>query len=322
MTERLTAETVDRLIAAAVRAPSSHNTQPWAFRCERDRIELYADRTRALPVNDPFDRELTISCGAALVTLCIAAEAAGFDVYVERFPSGQEADLLAAVTVDHRNRPRHAELAGAIPRRQTHRGDFRPGSLSPVLVGDLIAAAADHDVVLEWIEGGEQRETVARLVGAGDRAQFADSSWRRELASWMRPRHRGDGLAVPRFAGPATRLVVTHLDLGGRTAAKDEALVRDAPLLGVLATDGDEPTDWLRTGEGLGQVLLVAAAEGVQAGFSNQACQVPHLRGRLREALGLAGTPQVLVRFGVPVRLGSTSPRRPGHEVLSSAVQM
>jgi hypothetical protein len=29
-------------------------------------IDVLADRTRALPVNDPEDRELTISCGCAV----------------------------------------------------------------------------------------------------------------------------------------------------------------------------------------------------------------------------------------------------------------
>ena len=40
-------------------------------------VDLLADRTRALPVNDPEDRELTISCGCALFNLRVAAAAAG-----------------------------------------------------------------------------------------------------------------------------------------------------------------------------------------------------------------------------------------------------
>jgi hypothetical protein len=48
----------------AVLAPSSHNTQPWVFRIGASEIDLFADRTRALPVNEPEDRELTIRCGA------------------------------------------------------------------------------------------------------------------------------------------------------------------------------------------------------------------------------------------------------------------
>jgi hypothetical protein len=57
------------MIRLAVWAPSSHNTQPWVFRLVKSGIDVLADRTRALPVNDPSDRELTISCGCALMNL-------------------------------------------------------------------------------------------------------------------------------------------------------------------------------------------------------------------------------------------------------------
>jgi hypothetical protein len=41
--------TYAELITDAVRAPSSHSTQPWLVRLRDSAIELYADRTRALP---------------------------------------------------------------------------------------------------------------------------------------------------------------------------------------------------------------------------------------------------------------------------------
>ena len=62
-----------RMIARAIRAPSSHNSQPWLFRPTDAGIDLLADRTRGLPVTDPEDRELTISCGCALFGLRVAA---------------------------------------------------------------------------------------------------------------------------------------------------------------------------------------------------------------------------------------------------------
>ncbi len=54
------------LVSYAVLAPSSYNTQPWLFRVRGDTLEIIADRCRGLPVVDPNDRELTISCGTAL----------------------------------------------------------------------------------------------------------------------------------------------------------------------------------------------------------------------------------------------------------------
>ena len=42
------------LLNYAILAPSSHNTQPWLFKIVGDNtIELYADRTRGLPLVDP-----------------------------------------------------------------------------------------------------------------------------------------------------------------------------------------------------------------------------------------------------------------------------
>jgi len=71
-------ESFKELLKYAVLAPSGHNTQPWLFHFNKQNdLYLIADRTRALPVVDPNDRELTISCGAALDHLEIAANAHG-----------------------------------------------------------------------------------------------------------------------------------------------------------------------------------------------------------------------------------------------------
>ena len=54
------AEQLRFLVSYAVLAPSSHNTQPWLFRAVDGALELYADRSRALPVVDPDEAELAV----------------------------------------------------------------------------------------------------------------------------------------------------------------------------------------------------------------------------------------------------------------------
>jgi len=83
------------LVNYAVLAPSTHNTQPWLFKVGGEKLELYADRTRSLAVADPEDRELTISCGASLFHLRIAARHFGHQEAVEPFPRQDNPDLLA-----------------------------------------------------------------------------------------------------------------------------------------------------------------------------------------------------------------------------------
>jgi nitroreductase len=303
------------LVEAAVLAPSSHNTQPWWFRAGGHAVELHADRTRALPVNDPFDRELTISCGAALTNLVVAARARGLEPDVGVLPEPDDPDLLARIVLRPGADADDQELAAAIPARHTYRGPFADEPPAETLTG-MAAACQPLGVALSVVAGVADRDALARLVAAGDREQFADPSWRRELAAWMHPRRRGDGLAVPPVVGALTRLVVSHVDVGARTAGQDEGLTREAPALAVLATDGDDPRDWLQAGQALQRALLVAAAAGVQAGWSNQPCQVASLRPRLREALRIHGHPQVVLRLGRQPTPPRPAPRRPVEEVL------
>lgn len=308
------------LVAAAARAPSSHNTQPWWFRDLGTAIELHADRTRALPVNDPHDRELTISCGSALHHLCLAVTASGAGAETAVLPS-DDVDHLATVAIvpgtPDASAADPAALEDLLTARHTHRGPFGPTPVADDLADRLDAVVESYGARLRWVPPGEERDAVAALVAKGDRVQFADRSWRRELASWMHPRRRGDGLTVGMVTGAVTRSIVAHLDLGKSTASKDEAITREAPLVGVLTTDRDGVVDWLVAGHSLGHLLLVAAAEGVQAGYANQPCQVAELRPQLRRALGLEGQPQLVIRLGVPPSTPTASPRRPVADVLA-----
>ncbi|NOT28866.1 MAG: nitroreductase, partial [Planctomycetes bacterium] len=87
-----------------------------------------------------------------------------------------------------------------------------------------------------------------------------------------------------------------------------------SPALALLGTRADEPADWLRTGQALARILLLAQVEGVSASFLNQPIEVPELRSRVRELTGRSGHAQLLLRMGYGPELRPT-PRRPVEEV-------
>lgn len=304
------------LLRHAVLAPSSHNTQPWRFRVSATAIDLLADRTRALPVNDPDDRELVISCGAALLNLRVSAASRGLDAAVQLFPDPDDPDWLARVTLEGpiAAPSPDSELAAFIEHRRTYRRRFTTRSVEQDTITRLTEAAAAENVGLRPFEEEQARLEIAGLVAEGDDMQWANPSWRRELAMWMHPRREGDGLTVPDLVGPVAQFIVRTFDMGGGVGAKDRQLAEASPLLAVIATRGDTVPDWLEAGQGLQRVLLTACRHGLQASYLNQPIEVPLLRSRVQRLVG-EGFPQILMRLGYPADKIPAAPRRPLEEI-------
>jgi hypothetical protein len=146
--------------------------------------------------------------------------------------------------------------------------------------------------------------------------QWADPSWRRELAAWMHPRRRGDGLVMPALAQPVAQLIVRTFDLGGGVGAKDRQLAEASPVLAVIGTSGDGPEHWLKAGQALGRVLLAGCLHGLQASYLNQPIQVPSLRPKLQHLIDRSGFPQLLLRIGHAQGSLPQTPRRAVADVL------
>lgn len=95
--------------------------------------------------------------------------------------------------------------------------------------------------------------------------------------------------------------------VAGAAAADEIAHHRggvDAPVVGVVVTDGDTVADVLRGGEAMARVALTAAAEGL-AVVEFDVDDVD--RPRLRELLAVAGTPQRVLGFGHPIKTSTTT---------------
>ncbi len=299
------------LVSAATLAPSSHNTQPWSFQPLPHGVRVLADGRRRLLVADPDDRELTMSCGAAVLTFRVAAAAHGFGTQVELGHPSEVARLTWTTTAD----PSLADLADAVGRRHVWRGGFTSQSVPDETVAELAEACRDEGASLTLVRDGALRARLADLVAEGDRRQHADPAWRRELASWMRPHGSPDGLPRPRYAGPLGPWVVRHFDLGRLVARHDRRRALAAPLLAVLTTPRDTDTQRLAAGQAFQRLSLVATRHQLAVGLLNQPCQVPELRGRLAELVP-SGTPQLVLVIGHPDGDAGTTSRRLTSDVM------
>lgn len=317
---------IRHLIGYATLAPSGHNTQPWLFATGPDWVDVIADRTRALPVVDPNDRELTISCGAAVGTFEIAARRFSLNAKVATSPDSQFGDHLARITLTKGAPPDGTDVAlfDAITKRRTDRGAYFleefPDDLSLRCRGIVESVGSS----VQFFDAAEPFKAIANLVADGDRLQFDDPRFRRELASWVhssrfgsRDGMSGKGFGMPDILAPAARFVIRTFDLGNNVAAADEKkILAGTPALALLMSKSDSVDDWLNTGRALVKMLLKLTSLGYSASYLNQPIEVEALRPKLAAAAGASGYPQILLRVGRSSGAPEPSARRPVEDVI------
>ncbi|MFE2374529.1 Acg family FMN-binding oxidoreductase [Streptomyces sp. NPDC059398] len=334
----MSAHTPDEVAAAhlvldATAAPSMHNAQPWRFRYapSTGTFSLFADTARAMPHADPTTRGLHIGCGAALFNLRVAAAHLGLRPVIRLLPDPAVPELLATVrlgvpadvvggTADPADTADDlALLYPAIHERRTSRDPFSDRRV-PEEVRQALGAAAHREGATLAVPTGPHLQTVLNLINSAEGYDHMDPAREAETERWARSTTDEAAVdGVPQYAfGPLKRGgSAPARDFAGRArvAGRPRADFEDRPQLALLSTARDEPADWLRAGQALERVLLVATLHGLSTSFATQALEWPELRWVLRDPLSGTGQAQMVVRLGYGPP-GPGTPRRPVAHVL------
>ena len=322
-----------QVVAAATRAPSIHNTQPWRFIASAEQVAVHFDPERALPVLDPTGRQQVISCGIAVEFAVVALAARGSAAEVDLLPADAAPDHLATVRLGgpHETSADDQDLAGAIDRRHTVRAPFQRRAVPNELVDRLQAEAGAFDTWCKAITRSEEEVATVFLISRAEEMEQSDPAYVEELKSWLRTDPAAvDGVpveAVPSgdpHARPSNWLIRDFV-VGQRESSEFlPSADPDAPppeverpTVLLMGTTDDDRYAWLQAGRALARVLLRATAAGVAASPLTQALDWPATRTRMQQRLALVGHPQFLLRMGYPPdELGAVSGRRPVEEVL------
>jgi nitroreductase len=308
----------------ALYAPSAYNSQPWLFHLTGDALELHADMSRRRPIADPRDREIFLASGAALENVRLAVRNEGFEPVISILPDRTRPAFVASIRVgtSRRSTASDRQLFAAIPHRRSSRALFYdrpiPKGLAPALRQIM---EAEHGALL-WLPDAQRRFDLVQLVAQADRLQGSNPQFRAELAAWMHANdtQMRDGMPGYAFGLPDTLATLAPLLLRAipwdrMRVVADGELATHSPLLGVVATQGDQPRDWIIGGQAMQRALLFATSQGLSTGFMNQAIQVAETREALRALLHTGLWPQVALRFGFGPEPRAT-PRRLLNEVL------
>jgi len=313
------ATAIDQAIAAAVRAPSPFNTQPWRFIVDGAQVDVLLDRDRVLTVADPDAREARLSCGAAVFNLYLALRDNGHSARVTLLPDRARPDLLARVRVGGPREATSTEraLAEAVPRRHTNRRPFLDRPVPVAARTALEAAARQSDARLELVDASGRYDAIAGLIRRAEHIQATDERFQAEAEHWTgRAAGHTDGVLASAAGPPAEPEGAVPLRYIRGSEALPPRPYEQQPLLAALLTRGRSDRYDVQAGVALQHVLLSATSRGLSASFLSQPLEVPATRAALAELFRDEGEIHTLLRIGYG-HPSAGVPRRPLGEIVA-----
>jgi hypothetical protein len=190
------------IVHSAVLAANAHDTQPWKFRIDSERIDVYADTDRHLGAMDPFRREMHLSLGCALENAALIARSLGFAASMdiaggslslegssskERERGGFNALYRVASISLAGQRADLSPLLAAIPHRHTNRSPYEgERRISAETLHQLTALASEPETRLIWITDPLARRDFASATLAATQDIVADPVMIADSDRWFR----------------------------------------------------------------------------------------------------------------------------------------
>jgi nitroreductase len=293
------AATVRAALMLANRAPSVHNTQPWRWRVGEHSLHLYANRDLKLVHTDPDQRDLILSCGAALNHCVVAFAALGWQSKIRRLPNPADPDHLASIQL-HRHPASEADvsLAAAVPRRRTDRRTYSSWPVPQRDIGLMGARAARAGVMLRRVE---ELDKLKSAVAEAAWQHRTDAEYLTELTAWSGRYASTAGVPARSTPSPDSMASIPARTFAGPVLAqpKDVDPTDDNAVVIALGTADDDEISRLRAGEATSLVLLTATALGLASCPITEPLEIPETREEIRaDVFGADAYPQMLIRIG------------------------
>ncbi len=277
-TDPTPADDVERVVAAAVRAPSGGNAQPWHVSTQDGAITiaLAPDYTSTMDVGC---RASAVAVGAATFNARVAAAAGGILGPMIFEPGDDACPLRAVLRLADESDPELAALYEPMLARETNRHHGKPVSLSPNTVEALQVAAQREGARLHLLTERHDVDRAATILAESDRIRYLTPRLHSEMIAevrWPSDQSQDSGIDVQSLElNPADLVkldvlrrpeVMAHLaewDVGAALGADTRERILASSCVAVVSTTGQALTDYARAGSAVEAVWVIAQQCGL-----------------------------------------------------------
>ena len=276
--ERIPTDPIARVVAAAVRAPSGGNAQPWHI-STRDRAVTIALAPEYTSTMDVGHRASAVAVGAAAFNARVAAAADGLLGPVSYEAGDDSCPLRAVLQLAHESDPELAALYEAMLARETNRHHGKQVSLPDDVVDHLHATAHREGARLHLLTAQDDVAKAAAILAESDRIRYLTPRLHTEMISEVR--FPGDGSpdsgidvhSLELIPADLVKLdvlrrgdVMAYLDewgLGAALGSDTRERVEAGSCVAVVSMTGQGLTDYARGGSATEAVWIVAQQCGL-----------------------------------------------------------
>lgn len=173
--------TREKILAAAVAAPSADNSQPWQLRWRGGALELWIDEERSGHDSDSSYLLSDLALGACIENICIQASALGYASHVTLIPELDHEPRKVAIITWSAAPKLDVDLAAVIPCRHTDRR-FPWGPVTESSVVRLQSVGIDDGTArIQLIPAGEARARASRILMRAEGLRFSSRTLHAEL---------------------------------------------------------------------------------------------------------------------------------------------
>jgi molybdopterin/thiamine biosynthesis adenylyltransferase len=273
--ESVFTDVVDVVAAAAIRAPSGGNTQPWRLTTTGDSIEL-AIAAEYTSMMDVEFRASAIALGAAIFNTRVAAAAHGMHASVDITEHAGHTPLQAVCTLTVGCDTDLADWYRPMLDRHTNRHVASPAI--PIDEGrlDILRSVAEHHGArLVIVDDRDRIERIADIVAESDRIRYLTPRLHAEMVSelrWPDDEHQETGIDVNGLEVGQTGLQAMEIlrrpevmaqlaawNAGQALGDDGRVRLRGSSALAVLVmSDAESLVDYARGGSALEAVWVAA----------------------------------------------------------------